>query len=195
MIGQMMTKMRRLAWLFPVFLALAPFPAVADGADALRSALGDASRGDWASASATAQGAGQVGADIIEWQRLRAGEGRLGEYEACLARRADWPGLPLLKEKGEEAVARSTDPQRVVAYFGAGRPETATGALALINALRSLGRAAEAELAENRAENAASLGRDALGREAARAAASVIDVFRELERSMPLMNDGKKRYA
>jgi 6,7-dimethyl-8-ribityllumazine synthase len=33
------------------------------------------------------------------------------------------------------------------------------------------------------------------GREAARAAASVIDVFRELERSMPLMNDGKKRYA
>jgi 6,7-dimethyl-8-ribityllumazine synthase len=33
------------------------------------------------------------------------------------------------------------------------------------------------------------------GREAARAAASMIDVFRELDRSMPLMNDGKKRYA
>lgn len=33
------------------------------------------------------------------------------------------------------------------------------------------------------------------GREAARAAASVIEVFRELERSMPLVNDGKKRYA
>ena len=145
MIGQMMTKMRRFTWLFPIFMAFAPLSAMADGADALRSALGDASRGDWASASATAQGAGQVGADIIEWQRLRAGEGRLGEYEAFLARRADWPGMPLLKEKGEEAVARSTDPQRVVAYFGGDLPETAQGSLALINALRSLGRASDAE--------------------------------------------------
>jgi 6,7-dimethyl-8-ribityllumazine synthase len=33
------------------------------------------------------------------------------------------------------------------------------------------------------------------GREAARAAASMIEIFRELDRSMPLMNDGKKRYA
>jgi 6,7-dimethyl-8-ribityllumazine synthase len=33
------------------------------------------------------------------------------------------------------------------------------------------------------------------GREAARAAASMIDVFRVIDRSMPLMNDGKKRYA
>lgn len=34
------------------------------------------------------------------------------------------------------------------------------------------------------------------GREAARAAASMIDVFRELDRSMPLLNEGKRqRYA
>jgi soluble lytic murein transglycosylase len=50
-----------------------------------------------------------------------------------------------LKEKGEEAVARSTDPQRVLAYFGGGLPETAEGSLAMIKALRALGRGAEAE--------------------------------------------------
>ncbi|WP_305791147.1 lytic transglycosylase domain-containing protein [Tabrizicola sp. TH137] len=122
-----------------------PVGAMADAADALRAGLDRAAAGDWAGAVAAAQGGGQVAADIIEWQRLRAGEGRLGEYEDFLARRADWPGLPLLKEKGEEAVARSTDPNRVVAYFGAGLPETAEGSLALIKALRALGRAQEAE--------------------------------------------------
>lgn len=145
MIGQMMARTRRLGWLFSAFLMVAPVGVMADAADALRAGLDRAAAGDWAGAVAAAQGGGQVAADIIEWQRLRAGEGRLGEYEDFLARRADWPGLPLLKEKGEEAVARSTDPNRVVAYFGAGLPETAEGSLALIGALRALGRAAEAE--------------------------------------------------
>ncbi|PLL11922.1 lytic transglycosylase [Tabrizicola sp. TH137] len=145
MIGQMMARTRRLGWLFSAFLMVVPVGAMADAADALRAGLDRAAAGDWAGAVAAAQGGGQVAADIIEWQRLRAGEGRLGEYEDFLARRADWPGLPLLKEKGEEAVARSTDPNRVVAYFGAGLPETAEGSLALIKALRALGRAQEAE--------------------------------------------------
>jgi soluble lytic murein transglycosylase len=147
MIGQMMARTRRLGWLFSAFLMVAPVGAMAGAADALRAGLDRAAAGDWAGAVASAQGGGQVAADIIEWQRLRAGEGRLGEYEDFLARRADWPGMPLLKEKGEEAVARSTDPSRVVAYFGAGLPETAEGSLALIKALRALGRgeAAEAE--------------------------------------------------
>ena len=147
MIGQMMARTRRLGWLISAFLTVAPAAAMADAAEALRIGLSRAAAGDWAGAVTAAQGGGQVAADIVEWQRLRAGEGRLGEYEAFLARRADWPGMPLLKEKGEEAVARSTDPSRVLAYFGNGLPETAKGSLALIKALRALGRteAAEAE--------------------------------------------------
>ena len=145
MIGQMMARTRRLGWLFSAFLVMAPAAALADAAEALRAGLSRAAAGDWAGAMAAAQGGGQVAADIIEWQRLRAGEGRLGEYEDFLARRADWPGMPLLKEKGEEAVARSTDPGRVVAYFGGAAPETAEGSLALIKALRALGRAEAAE--------------------------------------------------
>lgn len=145
MIGQSMARARTFGWVISAFLVMAPGTVLADGAAALRAAQARAAAGDWAGAAAAAQGGGQVAADIIEWQRLRAGDGRLGEYEDFLARRGDWPGMPLLKEKGEEAVARSTDPQRVLAYFGAGLPETAEGSLALINALRALGRGPEAE--------------------------------------------------
>ncbi len=111
---------------------------------ALRDAQGLANQQDWAEASSRAQGAGAVGADVIEWQRLRAGEGLLGEYEAFLARRPDWPGLPYLKAAGEVAVARSTDPDRVLQYFGGEAPAKAAGILALTAALEAKGRHAEA---------------------------------------------------
>jgi soluble lytic murein transglycosylase len=123
-------------------LALAT-PALADEADDLRAALRYVAAEDWASAAATASG--DIARDIVEWHRLRAGEGRLGEYEAFLARRADWPGLALMRQEGEVAVARSTDPARVIAWFGEGKPRTAKGALALIRALTAQGRTAEAE--------------------------------------------------
>jgi len=124
-------------------LAVVP-PAHADTAASLQSALAAVARQDWAKASATLP-PGSVAGDIVEWHRLRAGQGRLGDYEAFLARRPDWPGLPLMKEMGEEAVARSTDPARVLAYFGTGMAETAKGALSTIKALRATGRMAEAE--------------------------------------------------
>ena len=111
---------------------------------ALRDAQALASQEDWVGASARAQGAGAVGADVIEWQRLRAGVGLLGEYEAFLARRPDWPGLPYLKAAGEVAVARSTDPDRVLQYFADAPPAKAAGVLALAAALDAKGRHAEA---------------------------------------------------
>jgi soluble lytic murein transglycosylase len=126
---------------------LALTPALAYDAkeiSALRDAQGLAIQQDWAEASSRAQGAGAVGADVIEWQRLRAGEGLLGDYEAFLARRPDWPGLPYLKAAGEVAVARSTDPDRVLQYFGGEAPAKAAGILALTAALEAKGRHAEA---------------------------------------------------
>ena len=144
-----MDRTRRLAWLFAAFAVFAPMTApraaLADAATAMRAAQAAADSGDWDAAAAAARGAGQIAADLLEWQRLRASGGLLGDYEAFLSRRPDWPGLPLLKEKGEEAVARSTDPARVLAYFGADLPESAKGSLAYINALRAQGRMADAE--------------------------------------------------
>lgn len=133
--------------LLALLTGLALSPALAYDAkeiSALRDAQALADQKDWAAAMARAQGAGSVGADVIEWQRLRAGEGLLGEYEAFLARHPDWPGLPYLKAAGEVAVARSTDPDRVLQYFGQEPPAKAAGLLALTAALEAKGRHADA---------------------------------------------------
>ncbi len=124
-------------------MLLAGLPARADEVSALRAALDRASVEDWAGAQVAAEGA--LAQDIVEWLRLRSGDGKLGEYEAFLARRTDWPGLALLREKGEEAVARSTDPDRVLAYFRDAKPRVPVGSLALVKAYLALGRAADAE--------------------------------------------------
>lgn len=126
---------------------LAVLPAAATESSqisALRTAQGLADQQDWPEAAATAQAAGPLGADIIEWQRLRAGQGLLGEYEDFLARHPDWPGLPYLKSAGEVAVARSNDPDRILRYFGPDQPKTAAGTLAYLSALEAKGRHADA---------------------------------------------------
>lgn len=110
----------------------------------MRAAQRLADQADWEGAQAAAMAAGQTGADVIEWQRLRAGEGFLGDYETFLRRHPDWPGLALVRSAGEEAVARSQDPQRILAYFGSDLPRTATGALALLRALEAAGRHSDA---------------------------------------------------
>ena len=42
-------------------------------------------------------------------------------------------------------MARSTEPERIIAYFGAGLPETGKGTAALVAALQAMGRPADAE--------------------------------------------------
>lgn len=133
-----------------------PVVGRADEAGALKAALVLAEAQDWQGAAAAAQGAGAVGADIVQWQRLRAGEGLLGEYEDFAARRPDWPGLALMRQKGEIAVARSSTPERVVGYFGGAAPATGGGAVALVRALSALGRGTEAEAEAVRAWEALS---------------------------------------
>ena len=131
-----------------LMLAALPMAATAGEAQeiaALTAAMKLVDKGDWEGARAAAMAAGPVGADVVEWSRLRAAKGFLGDYEGFLARRPDWPGLPYLKEKGEVAVARSDDPQRVLAYFGTDLPRSGAGSLALAAAYDALGRKTEAE--------------------------------------------------
>ena len=97
-------------------------PALADTVQAMRTALDVASGRDWDGALAVAP-----------------------------ARNPDWPGLALLREKGEEAVARSDDPARVIAWFKAGPPQTGEGAVAYVRALLAQGQVAEAETEAMRA--------------------------------------------
>ncbi len=116
---------------------------------ALAQALAAAKAGDWARADALARRDGSLGGDLIEWQRLRAGNADFADYFAFATRRADWPGMALLREKGE-ATLGSIPPTQVLAYFDLGPPQTGTGAMALIGAHLALGqKAAAAKLAES----------------------------------------------
>ncbi|MCE6959919.1 transglycosylase SLT domain-containing protein [Cereibacter sphaeroides] len=136
--------------ILPLLVALPPV-ARADDPGGLRLAMRHAWGKDWGEAAAQARATGPLAQSIVEWQRLRSGEGLLGDYESFLAHHADWPGLKLLRSEGEEAVARSTTPSRVIAYFGSRAPATAMGAIALARALAGTGRPAEAEAVIRRA--------------------------------------------
>ncbi len=108
----------------PVVVAVSRSP-VARPADLmqgrqLREALGMARQGGWDGALSVAADQGQVAADIIEWQRLRSGDGSFAEYRAFLARNADWPGLDLLRKRGEAAIGPDADAVDVIAYFDGG---------------------------------------------------------------------------
>lgn len=96
-------------------------------AEALRRALAAAAAGRWPDALAAGEAAGPLGHDVIRWLWLREGGGTLGDYEDFIARRADWPGMPWLRMKGEAAVVRSQTPARVAAYFKGTAPRTAEG--------------------------------------------------------------------
>lgn len=141
----MSSKMKKIRLIALLGLALMAAPVQADQTQSLRTALAASANADWPAALTAAKGAAPEGADVILWQWLRASQGKLGDYESFLARRPDWPGLPLLKEKGEVAVARSTDAARVIAYFGPDKPRTGAGSVAYVKALIATGRAPEAE--------------------------------------------------
>ncbi|MGA0539457.1 lytic transglycosylase domain-containing protein [Neotabrizicola sp. VNH66] len=136
----------------PVAVLFALMPALsarADEVQAMKTALQLMATKDWDGALAVAPSG--VGRDVVLWTMLRDGTGTLGDYEDFLARRPDWPGLPLLKQKGEAAAARSTTPARVAGFFGKEAPATAEGAIALVRALLAQGDRANAETEAMRA--------------------------------------------
>ena len=138
-----MTRKLLLGPLLALFLHALPAPA--QDAGRLAAAMEAVGRADWARATAEARRAGPVADDIVTWHRLRAGDGRAVDYAEFLARRPDWPGLPLLQKVGEKAVAAEAAPAAVIAYFADRPPQTATGSLALHAALMQRGDRAAAD--------------------------------------------------
>ena len=146
--------MRRLGAAIAVVLALAtPAAAAADPtpaeAAAMRAALAATAAGDFARAAGLAPAG--AGRDVAQWQRLRAGQGTLTDYEAFIARHADWPGMPELHRQGEDAAAGAGTPSRVLAYFAGQAPATPAGVAALVRAQMASGQGAEAAATARRA--------------------------------------------
>ncbi|MFN0116076.1 MAG: lytic transglycosylase domain-containing protein [Paracoccaceae bacterium] len=122
------------------FAALSvPGPVRADDAATLARALILADGRDWADAQAMAGRAGPLASDIVAWERLRAGEGSFAEYAGFLGRHPDWPGLTLLRKKGEARLAEAAGAEDIAGYFTGADPQTGTGSLALAGALAAMG--------------------------------------------------------
>ncbi len=134
-------------FIFLVFWNVTPVMAQSpeqDGA-ALASALDAASGKDWLTAITIAERISDpVAVDIIDWMRLRAGEGTFAEYEFFLSENADWPGLKRLQKVGERTLPDNLPAARVLSYFSGHSPQTGLGVIRYAAAQNQLGRVAEA---------------------------------------------------
>ncbi|WP_299651685.1 lytic transglycosylase domain-containing protein [uncultured Tateyamaria sp.] len=133
----------------PIALALTLFFTLAVAASAERPrplgwAMDALRNGNWDSAATLAARDGPVAADVIEWQRLRAGRGTYAQVTAFLDRRPDWPGEALLRSRSEEAVIDRPDAD-ILSFFAETGPQTPEGILAHAAALIRADRMGEAE--------------------------------------------------
>lgn len=100
--------------------------------------------GDWEVAAALAARDGPVAADIIEWHRLRAGQGGYGDVLNFLERRPDWPDESLLRRRAEPAVANA-GADAVRSFYAQQAPQTALGLLDHANAQIAAGNTGDAQ--------------------------------------------------
>ena len=112
---------------------------------ALERAFSEMNAGNWEEALRLAEGGGTVARDIIEWHRLRAGQGTAQEALKFLERNGDWPGLPYLRKQSEVALSDANE-QTILTYFETSAPQTGAGALAYALALSKDGQSNKAAL-------------------------------------------------
>ena len=117
-------------------LALAA-PAKAENAGDFRAALIAAQGRDWAGAAQMAARSGPVAQAVVDWYRLRAGQGSFADYARFAADYGDWPGMDLLWRRAEPKLTNAAPPE-IVAWFASRAPLTIDGDLALISALSAL---------------------------------------------------------
>lgn len=113
--------------------------AAADEAQGLAAALDLADGGDWPAAADRAGQAGPLATDILRWRALREQPAAFADYLDFIARHPDWPGLKLLRKKGEAAIDAAISPALVVGFFAGEPPQTGSGSLALARAFRATG--------------------------------------------------------
>jgi len=129
----MFARYRLFAAVFAFAAGFAALPAQAEDTAALARALAAIEAKDWAAAVAEGAAAGALSREIVEWHRLRAGEGSFADCAAFVARRADWPGTPLLRKSCEAKLGEASAAE-VRAWFQPLAPQTGRGALALLAA-------------------------------------------------------------
>lgn len=105
--------------------ALGPARAEDRGAVALALAAADAQ--NWDVARAAARRSGPMAEALVAWQALRAGVGSADDYVGFVRAHGDWPGLDLLRAKGD-ARMRPDMPAADLRDWFANRPPDTLGA-------------------------------------------------------------------
>jgi soluble lytic murein transglycosylase len=128
-----------------LFLTLfAPILARADSHVPLSRAFEAMRAGDWTGARTIASDVSPIAYALIEWHRLRAGNGTAKEVMQFLELNPDWPSLTFLRQKGEPAMLDASNAD-ILAFFKDELPQTAQGALAHAQALKATGQTGGAE--------------------------------------------------
>ncbi|TBN39916.1 lytic transglycosylase domain-containing protein [Paracoccus subflavus] len=124
------------AGLLALAFAVMPWtPARAEDAGAMALALSAADARDWVTARDAARRSGPMAESLVAWQALRAGEGEIGDYIAFVRARGDWPGLDLLRERGDARLSPDLPPQDIREWFADRLPETLAGETAYLATL------------------------------------------------------------
>ncbi|OZB16140.1 MAG: tail length tape measure protein, partial [Rhodobacterales bacterium 34-62-10] len=121
-----------------------PVQAQTNGPQPLASAMAAVRSGNWDNAATLARRAGPEAVTLVEWHRLRAGQGTPDQVLDFLESNADWPGLALLRRRSEEAFMTASDAQ-VLRFFAGQVPQTGSGVLRYAAALRASGQTSAAD--------------------------------------------------
>lgn len=95
---------------------------------------------DWQRAQAMAAEVDPLTVAVVDWLRLREGEGAFADYQRFVASHPDWPGMSQIREAAEGVIEKGHDPAAVIAWFADEPPRTGEGAVRLAEALMTSGR-------------------------------------------------------
>lgn len=130
--------------------ALAPirnYPLDGDDGTRIREAIAALSAQQTSKAAdLRAQVRDPVGQKLIDWFRLRSGNGSPQDYKVFLSKNPAWPDRGLMTQRMEEALfTQGGSAGNVKAYFADAEPQTGVGMAALASAQQSSGDAAKAK--------------------------------------------------
>ena len=87
-------------------------------------ALSAADARDWVTARDAARRSGPMAEALVGWQAMRAGHGQIGDYIDFVRAYGDWPGLALLRERGDAKLRPDLPPQDIRDWLGNRLPDT-----------------------------------------------------------------------
>lgn len=91
---------------------------------AMALALSAAQAKDWVTARDAARRSGPMAEALVGWQALRAGYGEFGDYLNFVRAYPDWPGMDLLRQKGDTKLRAGLPAADIREWFGERRPDS-----------------------------------------------------------------------